>query len=118
MNDVRIQIVKLMRLVASPISAYAISKNTGLHVNLVHYHLKKMESEGIVIRTKEGYGLIPVLYDEALIAGMEASLLPFVRDMAKALRPCKPELVMRSLEASLSLLLEEIRDKGFLTKES
>lgn len=104
-----------MRSVSGPITAYRLAKKLRRHVNLISYHLAKLESDELVIRSSAGYRLIPALCDALLVDALYAVLTPYVGDAAKLC--AKPSQVLHVLDLAIRLFMRDMKtrfvDKSF-----
>lgn len=107
--DVRVEIVHVMRAVSGPVTAYGIAKKLHRHVNLISYHLTKLEADKLVIRSSAGYRLIPVLYDPLLVDALYAVLTPYVSDAAKlCANPCE---LLHVLDLGIRLFMRDLQKR-------
>lgn len=99
-----------------PTSTYKLAQITKQHINLVTYHLKKLEKDELATKSEDGYALIPILYDDQLIDAVYSVLIPFVNDTSQHCETSKQ--VLSVIRTSLELFLNDLKPKKILDKNS
>jgi hypothetical protein len=108
-SDLTLKIVRLLRSTKTPMTAYAIAKKLQRYFSAIHYHLRKMEAEGMIIHVSEGYVLIPVLYDPLLVEAVYAVLTPYVKDAAKKCESSSQ--LLNVLKIAVALFIDDLNTK-------